>query len=220
MTVTNASFSAFVHDLQSYVEANGKMPSNRSNASPFEKVLAASVEYWRGVLKSPDKGLLDSKEMAALETIPGWVRRRRGGRQAIPAGQRSRELDAFVEVNGHMPRAGSQSAEERSLAGWMSRVRDEYRRGELDDNVVKQLEAVPGWSWGRGVEGWEDTFHDLQVFVDATGSMPTNQGTSVKEKQLAYWVDIQRRRYKGTRAPNLTTQQREMLESLSGWVGA
>ena len=217
MTATNTSFRAFVRDLRAFVEANDRMPSGRAGGPPIERILAASCDYWRGVLKTAEAEELSESTRKSLEAIPGWERKRRGGPQAVPTDVRIKELAAFVETNKHMPRPGSQSPEERSLAGWMSRVRDVHRRGELGAAFTTALETIPGWSWGRGVEGWEESFHDLQVYVDATGALPESRGDTLQEKRLAYWLDIQTRRYRGTRSPELTGQQRRMLESLPEW---
>ena len=91
------------------------------------------------------RGRLDAARIAELDALPGWT-------WDPYADDWERALDTlrvFVAREGHT-RIPADSVEAGiQLGSWVGRQRLAYRAGNLALARAAELEAIPGWSWGR-----------------------------------------------------------------------
>lgn len=91
------------------------------------------------------RGELPADRIAALEAIPGWTwteGRDEKFRNAIDT------LRRFVAEHGRLPTATT--VYDGVLIGkWVARRRSEKRANSLNRDTIAELEAIPGWTWGR-----------------------------------------------------------------------
>ncbi|MHB8449306.1 MAG: DEAD/DEAH box helicase [Mycobacteriales bacterium] len=86
---------------------------------------------------------LDAKRIQRLESLPGWSWDMRAAKQELAM----TVLRAFAarEGHAHVPVAHIEAG--FPLGSWAADRRKAYRRGKLDEAVVKALDALPGWRW-------------------------------------------------------------------------
>jgi hypothetical protein len=97
------------------------------------------------------------------------------------------------------------------LGNWVSKQRGTKDAMDLDRR--RRLEALPGWSWDRSSDQWEDGFSHLKQFADREGHcrVPASYKTD-DDYRLGQWVTNQRKD-KEKMEPN----HRQRLEALPGW---
>ncbi|UZJ23853.1 helicase associated domain-containing protein [Rhodococcus antarcticus] len=101
------------------------------------------------------------------------------------------------------------------LSRWVSARRHERRTGELGDEQVTQLEALPGWSWGAGQqEAWATTFALLCAYAAENGTARVPTGHTTGGVRLGAWVSRQRTAH---RSGSLPTDRAAALQRLAGW---
>ncbi len=118
---------------------------------------------------------------------------RLGSPSRLPSWERQfKELEAFKEKHGHCNVPG-QYKSNPALGNWVSTVRRQRKRGELDEEIIDCLNAL-GFCWARQTT-WEQRIHDLKAFKQKHGHCnvpnwyPSNPG-------LGAWVSGVRRRKK------------------------
>lgn len=109
------------------------------------------------------------------------------------------ELRCFEAVHHRFPKAT-----EGRLGSWCATQRKMRRRGELDDERVRLLDAM-GFPWSAE-SVWMENFNRLKAFYAAEGRWPTS-----REGTLGSWCCIQRRLY---RRGVLLPERRKRLEEI------
>lgn len=98
-------------------------------------------------------GLLAAERVELLDQVPGWA----WDVDAARFDETVAALRAYAEEHGSVEESpvapsrfdGLYSAKPRAerLWLWMARQRQAYRRGSLPERRIRQLEALPGWTW-------------------------------------------------------------------------
>lgn len=101
-----------------------------------------------------------------------------------------------------------------SLGFWLQRCRQDHRAGTLPSPRAAELEALPGWSWGRTEHSWERGMAALARYTEHTGDVCPSQHVVIDDVALGIWVCDKRRRY---RLGHLPTWQVTALQALPGW---
>jgi superfamily II DNA or RNA helicase len=125
-------------------------------------------------------------------------------------------LQQFVELNGHARVLGRfRTVDGYRLGQWVTVQRTKYNNGTLDADRAGQLKGLPGWTWDRHVDRWEEGFRRLVEYVARHGdACPPASGT-VDSYRLGAWVRMQRiSQSKGT----LDADRQQRLQDLSGWT--
>jgi superfamily II DNA or RNA helicase len=131
----DAAWELGYETLRTWVAAHGAAISQDAVVGGFR--LGAWVAKQRGRYAA---GTADPARSARLEELPGWEWRPADAQIESRFGQ----IDDFVAAHGHPHIVES---DDPSLAAWVGTQRRLHRRGQLPDDRVTRLEAIPGWQW-------------------------------------------------------------------------
>jgi superfamily II DNA or RNA helicase len=159
-------------------------------------------------------GRLSAELAIRLESLRGWTWNPLDG-----IWESSYEkLLAFTDEFKHasVP-VSTDDPELKELSGWISRQRQSHRQKTLDEQKIKLLESLPGWSWKPHDESWEMYFQLLNDYQFEFGHVLVPKSRSrelFRGHDLATWVNSQRTRYKkGGLEPDRVLK----LETVDGW---
>jgi Helicase associated domain len=144
-----------------------------------------------------------------LETTPGW--------SWDPFSDRWDEgfayLAQFAERVGHCRVSQRYRTDDGYWLGrWVSVQRT--NKEKINPDRRQRLETLPGWSWDRLSEQWDDGFSHLKQFAEREGHcrVPNNH-RSDDGYRLGQWVTVQRRK-----KSRMGSDRRQRLEALPGWI--
>jgi len=159
-------------------------------------------------------GSLSAEFVKRLESLPGWTWNPLNG---IWESTYEKLLAFTGEFNHASIPKSTDTPELGELAGWISRQRQSHRQKTLDEQKIKLLESLPGWSWKPNDESWDMYFRLLKDYLKEFGHAlvpKSRSGDLYKGHDLAAWVNSQRTRFKkGVLEPNRVL----MLETIEGW---
>ncbi len=141
-------------------------------------------------------GGLSSERAGLLEALPGW------------SWETTMWHRSFREYAAHLEEAERAPARETPLYRWACRQRNLYAAGKLTAAQISQLEGLPGWTWNRREESWQQQYRQVANTLAAGGAYPRS------DSSLGIWIEGQRRAY---RQGWLSEQRANLLASLPGW---
>jgi transcriptional regulator with XRE-family HTH domain len=170
----------------------------------------------RQLLRVVTADLLVSPKM--LNPMPGVDRRLRERIEpnvlAEQWEQNFNELLRYAEQHGHARVPQFYTVNGHRLGMWVVAQRNRHAKGTLDHNRKRQLEALPGWTWGRfRADQWEQGFRRLQDYVKRNGDARVPQAEIVDGFRLGAWVTQQRHDKEA-----LDSDRARRLEALPGWT--
>lgn len=171
--------------LQAYLAQHGNIPRT-----------GAVGDWVTRQRRAHASGQLSAGRAGLLEALPGW------SWETTMWGRSFSEYAAHLEEAGRAPTRGT------SLYRWARRQRNLYAAGKLTAVQISQLEGLPGWTWNRREESWQQHFKGVATTLSATGAYPRS------DSSLGIWIEGQRRAY---RQGWLSTERIALLETLSGW---
>ncbi|OQA31188.1 MAG: short chain dehydrogenase [Betaproteobacteria bacterium ADurb.Bin341] len=121
-------------------------------------------------------------------------------------------LERYVEENGNARvLIGHICPDGYKLGNWVASQRS--RQDKLDPDRKARLESLPGWTWDRFEDKWEEGFQHLLDYVASKGHAKI-QGRYVCPDgyKLNIWVSYQR-----AGRDQIDSVRKARLESLSGW---
>jgi hypothetical protein len=131
-------------------------------------------------------------------------------------------LHRFVQEHDHLPKKLEAYAGQ-PLGQWCSNRRSQWKKGAMDAELARQLEAVPKWEWGQQQQQRqqpkanltdEQWLQLLREFQQQHFALPTKRQKH-NGYQVGSWVTTARdRKQRGT----LSKQLQQDLEKLPGWV--
>src|SRR5262249_15848277 len=137
-------------------------------------------------------GRLSPERQARLEQLPGVSWAAHEDRWALMYGL----LIAFAAREGHA--RGPQGDLERGVGvgGGVNSQLTIFQRGLLEPDRIRQLEAVPGWSWSVLDDSWANTYELLRCYVAREGSARVEDGHVENGVRLGAWARKQRTIYR------------------------
>ena len=103
-----------------------------------------------------------------------------------------------------------------ALGMWVTTQRFNHRKGLLNQERERQLEALPGWSWDPHTDAWERGFQRAVIYARANGdSRVPKEFIDAEGFPLGTWVAKQRKLFA---AGQLDADRRQRLEELDGWA--
>ena len=79
---------------------------------------------------------------------------------------------------------------------------------------IKRLEATEEWAWTNKDQLWMNYYNKLKSFSERFGHCNVPKTYKIKGLGLTRWANRSRRDYLKSKLPQ---QQRQLLESLTGW---
>jgi hypothetical protein len=167
--------------------------------------------FWTQMQRSRyKKGVLEQDRIDLLESLPGWSWRLIEDKWE----EWLRLLKRFAASTGSCQVPQSLIYESKNLGRWASKQRTRYRKGELEEDRIRILEAINGWTWEPDQESWDLAFNALNKFHNENSHAVPPQTMEVDGIQLGSWVSHQRMRYN---AGKLSDHEVRKFESLTDW---
>lgn len=131
------------------------------------------------------------------------------------------DLTDHVATTGGYPRPRAKvigSRCRRDLVAWINEQRRLHRAGRLHPERVRQLEALPGWTWTPLADAWQDAYTDTVGHINRTGRYPSQHTASRGQRSgidLGQWLKWQRLHH---RRGTLPADRARQLEALPAWT--
>jgi len=204
------AFDVGFAEVKSYAEDHGHTRVPYSYTSPRSHNTGLWVRRVRVAYK---RGNLTPECIAALESLPGWVWSVHDWLFDVGFA----EVKSYAEDHGHtrVPKSYI-SPRGYNTGGWVTKVRDEYKRGNLASERIAALEALPCWVWDARAAAFYEGFAEVKSYAeDHSHTRVPYSYTSPSGHNTGRWVGTARRVYK---LGKLTPERIAALESLPGWV--
>jgi predicted helicase len=101
------------------------------------------------------------------------------------------------------------------LGVWVGHQRTEFGRGDLAQERIARLEALPGWEWDAFAAKWEEGFGCLLRFAQREHHARVPRHHMEGDYPLGSWVNSQRTFY---RKKWLAPERIARLEAIDGWA--
>ncbi len=190
-------------ELKIYLsDHNGKYPTENKKDN-FTDSLARWLDTQRSTYK---KGKLSEERINMLNSI-GFDWTPRDSWDEV-----YEQLKTYLsEHNGQYPNIRDESNESKRLQRWIKNQRLKHNKGLLSDECVKKLNEIH-FVWSI-LTDWDVRLEQVKSYViKHDGKFPTAFGDAIEEeKQLYYWLSIQKQKYKRGK---LTAEQIQKLEDI------
>ncbi|MET4432085.1 Helicase associated domain protein [Mycolicibacterium sp. 624] len=124
-------------------------------------------------------------------------------------------LQKFVDQHGHALVVRGTYVDGYQLHSWVSHQRTLYRVDRLAPERRDLLGQLPGWSWDRHGERWEEGFNQLLEYIDRKGHANFTTTETFEGYRLGQWVTMQRQSY---HVGKLDETRRQRLQSIKEWT--
>ncbi|MEU6189654.1 Helicase associated domain protein [Nocardia sp. NPDC047038] len=121
-------------------------------------------------------------------------------------------MSKFVDEHGHANVPFPYTVGEYNLRSWVATQRGLYRRGQLSEERIRELEALPEWSWDLLEDTWQQNYNALRQFAERVGHARVSQRHVENRLALGTWVAVQRRNRE-----EMSSERQALLEALPGW---
>lgn len=160
---------------------------------------------------------LSAYQVERLEELPGWEWPRREWRPDPTKMEKWVSLleQYAAEHSGTPPYHVKDTFNGQQIGDWVARVRTMHRLGQVPDEFVARLSALPGWRWHPSGRNFDVGLSHLRALAERGPINPLPVRVTATGYRIANWVERQRRQFaEGT----LTDQQQELLEEIPGWT--
>jgi hypothetical protein len=165
--------------------------------------------HWASVQRGLyTKGQLSNDRQNKLESLPGWAWDVLSDKWDLWM----RLMHQFVAEHGHANVPYPYTVGDYNLRSWVATQRGLYRRGELAGERIRELEALPGWSWDVLEDIWIQHYDAVREFSEREGHARPKSTYVENELRLGQWVTVQRRS-----RDQMSPDRVALLEALPGW---
>ncbi len=120
-----------------------------------------------------------------------------------------------IERNGHARVPASYTVDGYRLGAWVAVHRHFRSKGVLEAARERRLQELPGWTWNRRADWWEEGFSRLLEYVERAGDARVPVSHMADGFRLGGWVTTQRHFHaKGILDPD----REHRLQNLPGWT--
>lgn len=152
--------------------------------------------------------MLSDGRREKLESLPGWTWDVLADQWSMWMGL----MHQFVAEHGHANVPLPYMVGEHNLRSWVATQRGLYRRGELSEGRICELEALSGWTWDPLKDNWTQFYIALKSFSEREGHARAPQRHIENGLRLGQWVGVQR----GGRE-KMSPERAALLEALPRW---
>ncbi|MEI8082344.1 MAG: Helicase associated domain protein, partial [Actinomycetes bacterium] len=154
-----------------------------------------------------DEHQLDHEREVRFEALPGWT--------WDPHQDKWEEgfskLSQYVESFGNARVPASYELDGYKLGRWVVKQRSNRTNDQIKPERQKRLEALPGWTWDRFSDQWEENFERLSRYVQSNGNANLSRSVKFEGFELGQWVN-------SLRSNRPDPEKCRRLESLPGWT--
>jgi superfamily II DNA or RNA helicase len=200
------------YPLGRWVQLQRRLKSNTSGgfSEGLQKLAEADTIPGRG--RSTDSEMRQWR-IDRLESIQGWVwRNPKQERWGIGF----EKLLEYVKSHGDakVPQAYV-TPEGFRLGNWVAIARRKKLKNQLGLDRIKELEVIPGWSWGIPDDAWEQGLRIAGEYIAAGGEPNVPRGyVTAGGYRLGAWIDRQRLLWMDRR---LDQHRADRLAAIPGW---
>lgn len=127
-------------------------------------------------------------------------------------------IQKYVDSFGTSSVPISTNLEGIDLGKWVSHLRNNYRRGRLSEEIIKQIEIkFPDWSWAPMDEKWPRHFKVYKEYVKENNSSRIPTSFMYRGMNLGTWVSNQKSKYNKGILDNSYIMLLENLHSDWAW---
>ena len=191
---------------------NGTLPKQRGETKE-ERSLAI---WLKNKLYKHRNGKLPDEQLVKLRDIPGLT-------DVLHVSPRSEMLDQKFDLtckrfkewcdihHGTLPKRSGETKEEQTLAIWLSKKLQNYRRRKLPDEQIAKIKRIPCLSNFPNVSGaskilaqkFDCTYNRLEEWCAThAGTLPKQNGPTEAERALAKWLKNKLYRYRCGKLPD------------------
>ena len=149
------------------------------------------------------------EQIRRLDVLPEWI----WDVSTAQWEQAFAALVRFTEREGHAIVPKTHEEDGLKLGNWIGTQRTTHRSGKLENDGVRRLEAVRGWSWDPFRDAWEKGFSWLTRFVEREGQARVPWDHAEGGFKLGRWVAKQR-----SQKGKLDPERIRRLEAVRGWA--
>jgi superfamily II DNA or RNA helicase len=181
----NDNWTKTFNAYKEWLEASRSQPVKNSK-EPLEKEIAQWLERQRSLRR---EGTLSQERITLLEE----------SQESFSWDPKSdawmRNYNAYVEEVAHrgsirMSQATT-SSDGINIGAWVNAQRTMYRKGQLPQNRIALMEAIPEWSWEPMESQWMQGFVEFENFYKLSGKLP-----STDNEKMYHWMERQKKRQK------------------------
>lgn len=186
--------------------SNNGYPPKRGKESTHHESRIASWLKMQKTLIAQDK--LDPNRKKKFESALPWV-------QDDPWETTLKSVSEYILRNG-IPNSGSNNPDERAAGIWLSYQRGEFKRGNLSQNRILQLDLnIPEWKKTLAGFQWQAQLKKCVDSYSQNNSIPPRNAEDSELDALGMWVKRQRELL---RTGSLEKYKEDILdEKLPGW---
>eukprot|EP00804_Cyclotella_cryptica_P008840 CCRYP_013062-RA/>CCRYP_013062-RA protein AED:0.06 eAED:0.06 QI:124/1/1/1/1/1/4/548/592 len=204
----NRSWKKWLKELLAFKAHHGHV--NVPQRCKTNKALGAFVSNLRSEYRKYSKGqnsFLTPKRIQILEDLGfQWVARKGVAANGGDAVDEATLWETrFTELKGYKERFGDCNVPKRwrenpSLADWVEKQRQQYKRSSLSTNKIRDLDAL-GFNWNIRAATWNTMMSELIKYKEEFGHCDVPKDWE-RSPYLGEWVDMQRKKYR-----NLTKER-------------
>jgi len=199
-----------INRLNNYVSVykTAKVPVN------FKDTDGYTLGTWCGHRRQEYKnGILTKDKIKELNLVPGWVWDLNEDQYQMGL----RAVKNYVtEYRNTVPSFQFKDVDGFPVGTWIGTKRQNYKKGKLTKQIIKDLEAIPEWIWDKSYDQHKKGLISFKNYVKINGH------ALIKEKYidtdgfaLGNWIRNKRSKYNKNK---LSDHQIRELEELPGWI--
>lgn len=158
-----------------------------------------------------NKGTLAQDKIDFFNGLPKWSWDVKGDQWVF----------GFEVLKQYVKREGNASVPSGYLEGdftlgtWVSTQIYSYKKDKIDQEKIDLLEGLPGWSWNKLEDSWNQGYEYLKKFMEIHNHLKVPANYVIDGYNLGTWISGQRYSYKKGK---LSQDRINLLEQLSDWV--
>jgi superfamily II DNA or RNA helicase len=183
----------------------GSLELIREADPEFHKRIRVATTYDRqGTVKETvQQQEQETREYMVVSCISPWEK------------QKMRWIAVFERL-GRYPSTYSKDHTEKRTGQWQSHQRKLYNQDKLSQERIADLEAIPGWEWGKeGTYTWDEQRLNWIAVYTRIQKTPSAKSKDPEEKRAGVWGHYQRTIYKKGKISQECIKE---LEEISGWT--
>lgn len=181
-------------ELKNFILENGKLPSEKSDDDYQSKI----GQWCSNQRQAKKENKISEDRIKKLTQLFCWYWI---GEKDVWQTNYDKFKD-YVEKNNKFPSEHSKIEDDKKLALWAGRNRQDYKKNELSTDRVSKLLLIKNWYWdGKQVieDEWKNKYDNYIKFYEKNKKSPDSKSSDEEEKTLGLWYINQNRKKRENR---------------------